>query len=264
MVIRRSLALAILTTAVCATACKDSPTAPSTPATLQPRPKAQPVVKPTAPPPSAGTAPHLDVTRVLAFGDSLTEGLATPETVTGGPAPSPESGAARSYPFKLQAELDARYGGQTIHVFNGGVGGKRASEDLDRLATLLDQDTPDVLVILDGANDLKADATIDDTINALSRLVTLGMKHGAKVIVVTLPPENAAGARGSAAPRVPQLNEAIVKKIPGTGATVVDVYPTVTAKQVAPDGLHLIEAGNQIVADDVFEALKKLFEISDP
>lgn len=261
MPFRRSPALLVVTLAVCA-ACKT--VAPSTPATLPPpsHAKADPVVKPTAPPPSEGTAPHLNITRVLTFGDSLTEGLATPETVAGGVKASAESGASRSYPFKLQAELDARYSTQTIHVFNGGVGGKRLSEDLDRLAALLDQDKPDVLVILEGANDLKADATIDDTINALSRLVTLGMKHGAKVIVATLPPENAEGARGNAAPRIPLFNDAIVKKVPSTGATIVDVYPTLTPQHVAADGLHLIEAGNQIVADDVFEALKKLFEIS--
>jgi lysophospholipase L1-like esterase len=256
----RSPALVVLTLVVCASACKTI--APTTPATLPaPRAKAQPVVAPTAPPPPSGSAPHLSVTRVLAFGDSLTEGLATPESIKGG-AVSPEAGAARSYPFKLQAELDARYGGQTIHVFNGGIGGKRAIDDLDRLAALLDQDKPDVLVILDGANDIKGTSPIDDTINALSRLVTLGMKHGAKVIVATLPPQNAAGARGNAAPRVPQLNDAILKKLPATGADVVDVYATLAPKYVAPDGLHLIEAGNQIVADDVFDLLKKLFDAS--
>ena len=82
------------------------------------------------PPPPVPPAPRVRFTKFLAFGDSLTEGQATPlarpmdlHTPCGATA---SECVERSYPAKLLERLSARYTDQTILVYNDGIGGRLA------------------------------------------------------------------------------------------------------------------------------------------
>ena len=75
------------------------------------------------PPPAPAPPPVLSITRILAFGDSLTAGTTSPPLLVRSTGP----GLPESYPFKLQALLAMRYTGQTIELFNEGQPGQRAT-----------------------------------------------------------------------------------------------------------------------------------------
>jgi hypothetical protein len=45
------------------------------------------------------------------------------------------------------------------------------------------------------------------------------------------------------------------------GADVIDIYPAVTTSMVGPDGEHLLEIGNQTIAETIFARLQQLYEI---
>src|SRR5690349_2628667 len=101
-----------------------------------PRPPTQPTPNPQPPvggdsnpqPPAPATPPTLGVSKILAFGDSITEGVDSPPMafeVLSWNLPL-AAGRSQSYPFKLKALIDARYTGQTISVFNGGFAGRQA------------------------------------------------------------------------------------------------------------------------------------------
>jgi hypothetical protein len=62
--------------------------------------------------------PQLSVTRIVAFGDSLTAGTTSPDPMTLALV-KPDS-----YPYQLQDLLAARYTDQTIEVINEGCGGE--------------------------------------------------------------------------------------------------------------------------------------------
>ena len=115
---RRQLLLG-LGSAFVAAACGSSP--------HQPSPIPQPPPQPQPPPPGP---PRLGITRILAFGDSMTAGT------TSAPLPGVhglDAGLPQSYVFKLQTLLTQRYSAQSVLVFNEGRAGNRAAEDQGRL-----------------------------------------------------------------------------------------------------------------------------------
>jgi lysophospholipase L1-like esterase len=234
-----------------ATACRRAPAAPELPSpTIGP--------DPVPPPPP----PRLSRVRVLAFGDSQTEGLATPVTAARTSAFTP--GVPRSYPFKLQELLKARYTTQTIEVFNAGRGGERAAEAFDRLLAVLAETRPDVTILFEGVNDLSTGATVEDTIDELRVLIREIQRTGSDVLVSTLPPQRPGAPRAFSAHLVLPFNAALTVMAPAAGAHLADIYPVITVPIVdgllAPDGLHLTELGNARIAETYLSRLKELFE----
>jgi acyl-CoA thioesterase I len=236
--------------------CAASPTAPHEipPVTFPQPPDPQP---PQPPPPPV---PRLRVTRILAFGDSLTEGEATPE-LWGLAAPH-AAGVSKSYPFKLQTMLTERYTEQTVEVWNGGLGGDRATNARPRLVGLLDQFKPEVMILMIGVNDLNSGISARTTIDAIADLVRDATSRGAAVLVSTLPPQDPRGFRSNnaAAAAIPPFNADLSARVPGMGAKLVDIFPAVSLDMMAPDGLHLAQSGNQALAETYFARLKELYE----
>jgi lysophospholipase L1-like esterase len=223
-------------------------------------PQPQPPPQPPPPPPPPPAPPRLTVSRILAFGDSMTEGHSTPQDWGVLSVLSP--GVSRSYPAKLQDLLAARYTTQTIHVFNGGLGGRRASEDLGRLAELVDDLQPEVVILMEGVNDLIGGASVSATANALEDMVRQTRGRGVRVLLSTITRVNPSGTKGLD-PGFPVLdfNAALASVAAAKDATLVDVYPHVPLELVSPDGLHLVEAGNQKLAEVYLTAVMQLFEI---
>src|SRR5918993_5288901 len=127
----RAAHCAVLAIAVGVAACGgDTPRPPTKPPPIQPPAGGDP----TPPPPQPVAPPTLSVSRILAFGDSITEGVDSPPIlfdVLSWNLPL-AAGRPQSYPFKLKGLLDARYTGQAISVFNGGWAGRQAREDRER------------------------------------------------------------------------------------------------------------------------------------
>lgn len=203
----------------------------------------------------------LGVERFLAFGDSVTEG---------------ENGIAsrryrtlfidlpNSYPTLLHAMLRERYPAQDrIDVVNEGLGGERATESLPRLASALDRHRPQVLLLLNGYNDLLHDG--EDAANDIGEAIRdsireargAGVQH---VLVSTLPPSRP-GKRQIATAVIEETNRFIREAASAEGAILVDPYPAFIGQEqqlVSDDGLHLTPAGNRVVAETFFSRIIEL------
>jgi len=211
------------------------------------------------------TVPKLSKVTFVAFGDSITEGKTSPDPT------SLLLTLAESYPFKLEALLKDRYIDQTITVYNEGKGGEPViTKGQQRLAQVLDTREPDVLLLLDGANDLLDAAnsgTTEDVIpkiaGTLESMVKKAKRDGVEVMLATFPPQNPAGSRGDGARFVPTLNEEIRKVAADENVPLVDLYSGLGGTPVGSvgvDGLHLTDAGYTKVAQVWFEAIRERYE----
>jgi lysophospholipase L1-like esterase len=255
-VLRQLFAAAAIAVTCAAAGCGSSP--PAAPSPPDEPPVTTPDPEPPNPPAPQPVIPTIRYTTFLTFGDSNTEGESTPASHNPG-----TPGVERSYPFKLSTLLTARYANQTISVFNGGRSGERAtaSSTIARLEELLKEFRPDVLIVMHGVNDLNTGVSIDATVGAIEELLGEGRRHGVQMILCTIPPQREGAEKAFAADLIAPFNEALVKIAADEGAVVVDVYAAITPDLLAPDGLHLTQAGNQKIAETIFNKLKELYEV---
>ena len=106
---------------------------------------------------------------ILAFGDSLTTGR--------GADPS------KSYPNVL-SELSRR------HVVNGGVSGETTASGLKRLPGLLDETNPDLLILIEGGNDILRNHDLAQTKQNLAAMIELAQDRGIQVVLIGVPGKN--------------------------------------------------------------------------
>jgi lysophospholipase L1-like esterase len=251
----------VLILGLLAAACSSSPNQP----TPTPQPQPQPQPTPPAPPadPPAGPAtppppPRLGKLRYVAFGDSLTEGVVSaPLTFTLSTVPY-------AYPARLADTLHARYSAQSeIVVFNEGKAGEFALDGKVRLPDAIKADTPDVVLLMEGANEINVFGRrgISRAVGALEDMIKDSQRRGVIVFVATLPPQRAGGIRADGAPYVDELNAQIRKTAADEGATLVDVNPQLDLSFVGADGLHLTEAGYTRLGEIFAAAIRAAFEL---
>jgi lysophospholipase L1-like esterase len=234
---------ALVPTMACGSSSPVQPTPPGPP----------PVVDPPTPPPPP---PRLGVHRILAFGDSMTAGTTSPPLS----AWRLTAGLSQSYPFKLFDMLGARYTADEVLVFNAGQPGERASEAPDRFARMIRESTPEVVLIMDGANDLLGGANVSATVGAVDWLVRDALHRGVKVMLATLPPQRASGRRGFAAPVLAAYNEEIRRVATKNNVILVDLFTQVPLSMIGEDGLHPTEEGYQRIAEIFREAIAREYE----
>jgi lysophospholipase L1-like esterase len=191
----------------------------------------------------------------------MTEGIATPESWGLTSALTP--GVARSYPSKLQALMSARYTAQTIAVMNGGIGGRNARDDLPRLVQLLGETQPDLVILMEGINDLNGGAGITATADAMEEMVKAVRNRGIRAILSTITRIDANGNKHLGTdPLVQPYNARLAAIATAKDAILVDVHPHIPLSMMAPDGLHLTESGNQKLAEVYLDRIRALFEES--
>jgi len=229
---------------------------------------------PIAPPPT------LQVTKFMAFGDSLTEGEwwpGIPQVQTYDPT--------KSYPAWLLQSLQTRYTTQEFVVTNLGNGGNKATDDTGRFSQSLAIHNPQVVLLLEGLNDLQLDqhsSTIGEVAQALQTNIRNAKQRGAAVFISTLTATRHA-TPGYVPPHgdiyVPKswfaddptlllaMNNAIRIVAANEGATLVDGYAITAANPtlyVGADGVHLSIEGYQALAAGFFEAIKANYETESP
>ncbi|RTR39904.1 arylesterase [Shewanella canadensis] len=103
---------------------------------------------------------------IWAFGDSLTYG----------------KGAARGqdYPTMLAGLSQKR-------VINAGVSGETTTQGLDRLTQLLEYDSPDLLILMEGGNDFLRNQNIGQTKANLAQMIELAQRRSIPVVLVAVP-----------------------------------------------------------------------------
>ncbi len=216
--------------------------------------------------------PPLSRTTFLAFGDSMTSGEITVPTATaldanGFPQFKMILVPADSYPTKLLTLLRSRYTTQASQfvVTNAGLPREWAADAPRRLPGVLAATSPQVVLILEGANDLQALGVtgIEPALLALQAMVRTARARGAAVFVASLPPPRPGGANTLSVPQVLTLNDLIRNGASAEGATFVDLYGALSTNiplYVGTDGLHPTAAGYQRIADTFFAAIRTAFE----
>jgi lysophospholipase L1-like esterase len=254
---RRQFLIGVGATLVTA-GCGGSPTSPG--GVTPPPPTPQP-----PPTPAPATPATLKVTRILCFGDSMTAGTVSPGFRFFGL----DAGLAQSYPFKLQALLGARYTAQTITIANAGWAGRNAWEDRSRLASSIRDASPELVLLMEGANDLNSlaglpgtNAGVDATVAHMEDMVRDTVGRNIPVLLATLPPQRL--PKGMAADLLPRYNAGLRSMAEKKGATIVDVNALLPASFIGQDGLHPTEDGYQKLADIMFDAIKSRYEAAPP
>jgi acyl-CoA thioesterase-1 len=236
--------------------------------------------------------PQLSVIRFMAFGDSITDGF-----VLCDPCPSTfvpqwsgpldlfngrfgsgifiHAQPEKSYPYRLQAALAARYTVQSITVTNRGLPGERASQGRLRLPGELMIYRPEVLLLFEGINDINVALVtapgqrvsvlrIRDDLRAM---VQSALATNVKVMLATLTPVASRGTKADplAAEAVIRLNQ----EIRGIAAAfslgpVVDLHAALSSDPtlIGADGLHPTAAGYQRIADTFFQAIAARYDVT--
>jgi lysophospholipase L1-like esterase len=199
----------------------------------------------------------LGLDSVVAFGDSVTAG----ENALPGAGHILFVDVVNAYPTKLQTKLDIEFPVQGIEVANEGLSGERATDGVARLPTVLAARRPDALLLLDGYNDLLGDGLAASTpvADALRDMVRLSKADGVPyVFVATLTPSRP-GMREIPTEVILQTNFLIAQMADAEGAVLVDLFDAFFGQEttlVGDDGLHLTPAGNDVVAETFFAAIK--------
>ena len=232
--------------------------------------------------------PRLSATRFVAFGDSMTEGfvqVCRTTTLTGLDAVledmaflsrvselRPPGFSAVSYPVKLQAALAARYAAQSITIINEGNGGETAAAGALDLPRVLNNDTPQALLLLEGINDIHAGtptqaSAIPTVVSSLRTMVQEGKRRGMSVFLGTLLPQRKGACRGydwdDNIEDVLAANTQIRSLASSEGVPLVDMYQAFSGQVdtlLGADGLHPSETGYQKMADLFYAAITQRLE----
>jgi lysophospholipase L1-like esterase len=207
--------------------------------------------------------PRLLRTRIMAFGDSLTEGATILSNDPYAIVHPPET----AYPTVLRQLLSARYTDQTITVFNHGLPGEQASRALPRFIATFTADAPDVVVLQEGYNDIRiADNDANGIANAVTgirELAAEARRRGARVFICTLAPGRAGRVQIQTSV-LQAVNDQLRAVARNEGAVLVDLFSALSADlnaNVSIDGLHLTPLGYRRVAETVFAAIRAELEI---
>jgi lysophospholipase L1-like esterase len=234
--------------------------------------------------------PHLEKTRTLAFGDSITFGSdgicplgpsglhGTPVDLLGSTI-AQLAQVASPYPAMLQGLLRQRYTAQSPTVFNAGVPGEFANDSTTRMrfTRALNEHNPEVVLLQEGVNDLHVFAIYGIPVNqGISRLVAAlramsleARGRGTQVFLATLLPQRPNGCRAFAVPPrgtedlITPTNDLIRSMAAAEGLDLVDLYAVFDGhldQYLAQDGLHPSDTGYAAIANAFFEAIRRKLE----
>lgn len=208
--------------------------------------------------------PKLKFTRFLAFGDSLTAG-----TISLGPTfllvVQPDS-----YPAKLEGMLRLRYRFQDSApmVLNEGVPAEFTADGLRRLRGVLQQHRPEVLLLMEGTNDLLDRPDILRGANTamanLKLMIAEAKSLNVQVALATVPPQRSGGLRrrDAVASTIPGFNDRIRELAAAENVVLIDVYNGMKddLSLIGLDDLHPTVFGYEVMAKIYQEAIQKGFE----
>ena len=186
-------------------------------------------------------------TKFMAFGDSITEGAVSL-------APLVMLGPPDTYPFKLEQMLRERYPTQEIVVSNQGKGGDQTNQGVLRLPGLLDAEKPEVVLLLEGINAIRA-LSASRQEQYLQTMITDAQKRNAEVLIATVMPVAPDGKLQPAAEymtAIRTLNARIFRLADHNGlGNVVDLFALFDANMhlLGTDGLHPTAEGQTRIAE---------------
>ncbi len=174
--------------------------------------------------------------RVVALGDSITEGVCVP--------------AGAPYPSRL-AGLSGK------DVINQGYCGERSAGGASRIGSVLNRYKPGYIVIFYGANDAIFGMGSEQLINNLRNMCNAAIANKTIPILCTCLPMYDSHAFANA--RVLSYNPLIRDLGKELGVKVVDLEKEFGTERsfLLPDGLHPSDSGNQLIALSVNDKIPK-------
>ena len=163
---------------------------------------------------------------ILAFGDSLTAGIG--------------ASAANAYPSVL-SQLAER------NVVNAGVSGEETAQGVKRLAGVLKQVNPDLLLLLEGGNDILRNRDLRRTKQNLAAMIELAHSMEIEVVLIGVPEKR---LFSSVAPLYEELADQY--KI----VLIDNLLASLLRKgQYKSDAVHLNKQGYRVMAESIYAVL---------
>lgn len=194
---------------------------------------------------------------VLAIGSSSTQGVGA-------------SSPAASYPARLELALERRFPGAEVEVINAGKAGETADGALERLNTELDRIKPDLVVWQVGTNDaLNASVSEPKFESIVERGILSIERHKSDVLL--LDPQYSKRINDPARyERFVQTLERVAEKEHVCLFSRYQLMKTLDASSdagaeplLAPDGLHMNDAGYACIAERLASQIQDLVTRSD-
>lgn len=215
--------------------------------------------------------PTLSKTRFLAFGDSITAGevtFPTGSSVIGATAVTKYVVVpSAAYPTVLLNTLRGRYASQAslFEVFNYGVGGEKVVNTRNRFVSALNTTRPEVLLLMEGANDipLGADGAASSAAAEIRVWVVEAKSRGIRVFLAT-PVPGRPGNRMIQPVLLLDYANRMRRVAEQEAVTLVDLYSLMlpdVQRYIGVDGLHPNELGYARIADLFFQAIQGALEV---
>ena len=259
----RRLSLFWLISTLFVSACAQTPTSPTATVpsvAIGMAPRAEVPVPPRI---TAVPLRALGLTRYMAFGDSITWGA-----TSAWDARFVFAAANGGYPERLQVGLNTYHSPQVFVVFNEGLPGEMAGSALTRLRSLLTSRRPEVVLLLEGINDLANDFTPTRVATSVFQLVDAATAVGVPVVVATMFPTYAVvdpdgHFRHNGAAQVPAFNAEIRRLATGRlNVHLLDLEPLMSNRSyVGADGVHLTDAGFEVMATAFLQRVETAFPV---
>ncbi len=178
--------------------------------------------------------------KIIAFGDSLTAGFGLAEK--------------DSYPYLLQQKLKAD--GYDYEVVNAGHSGETTSGGLERADWAFGQDNAKIAVIELGANDMLRGLSVAKMKDNLARIIRKAKAKNLKVLLCGMiaPPTMGSDYQREFSMAFPDL--ASEHKVEFLPFLLDNVALNKDLNQA--DGIHPNAAGEKIMTDNIYRALKPL------
>ena len=165
---------------------------------------------------------------IVAFGDSLTTGVG--------------ADADDSYP-QILARLSKR------RVVGAGISGEETTQGLRRLPKVLEEFTPNLLILLQGGNDILRNRNTQTVKQNLAAMIQLAQSKDVDVVLIGVPAKK---LFSDVAPLYPQLAEEF-------GVVLADdlLSGLLRDNEYKSDPVHLNKKGYRVLAESIHALLQK-------
>ncbi len=174
---------------------------------------------------------------VLAFGDSLTAGYKS---------------KAGGYPTKLATLLIDK--NKPAILINKGISGEKTAEGLARFDSVLAATNADIVLIMEGSNDLLKELPLEDARDNLQAMIDKAKAARVIPVLANLPPST----RGNCEELIPEVwNPMIASLARDNNIPLVDQYSAILPfwRFTNSDGIHFNEKGYWVIAKSWYDTI---------
>lgn len=174
---------------------------------------------------------------IIAFGDSITAG---------------HSSRSGGYPPKLASLLNGNE--KPSIVANYGISGEKTPEGLSRFDRVLASFPANIILIMEGTNDIRGGISVETTQFNLQAMVNKAKAAGVTPVIATLTPSD----RNGSTTLIPETWNPMIKALASSnGIKLADQYAAILPVwgSANADRLHPNDYGYQIIADTWYAAI---------